>query len=157
MAALDLGYKAGVDYIRQNPPKVLFMLGADEGVLTRDDLPKDCFIIYQGRRFLGWWGGGGGGEYIYTIIYYRADMESTVILKYIETRGSEHYTHTIPNSLSQSQTKSELIFICFCGRKISCTVYIFEIFYLCDTCIYLKFPDLTVDQLFHNWRPCYLQ
>lgn len=39
--------------------------------------------------------GGGGGEYIYTIIYYRADMESTVILKYIETRGSEHYTHTI--------------------------------------------------------------
>lgn len=54
MAALDLGYKAGVDYIRQNPPKVLFMLGADEGVLTRDDLPKDCFIIYQGRRFLGW-------------------------------------------------------------------------------------------------------
>lgn len=95
MAALDLGYKAGVDYIRQNPPKVLFMLGADEGVLTRDDLPKDCFIIYQGRRFLGWWGGGGGGEYIYTIIYYRTDMEPSVILKYIETRGSEHYTHTI--------------------------------------------------------------
>lgn len=49
MAALDLGYKAGVDYIRKNPPQVLFMLGADEGVLTRDDLPKDCFIIYQGR------------------------------------------------------------------------------------------------------------
>lgn len=50
VAALDLGYKAGVDYIRQNPPKVLFMLGADEGVLTRDDLPKDCFIIYQGHH-----------------------------------------------------------------------------------------------------------
>lgn len=66
MAALDLGYKAGVDYIRQNPPKVLFMLGADEGVLTRDDLPKDCFIIYQGRRFLGWW---GGGENTYTQSY----------------------------------------------------------------------------------------
>lgn len=53
VAALDLGYKAGVDYIRKNPPQVLFMLGADEGVLTRDDLPKDCFIIYQGRRLLG--------------------------------------------------------------------------------------------------------
>lgn len=50
VAALDLGYKAGVDYIRQNPPKVLFMLGADEGVLTRDDLPRDCFIIYQGHH-----------------------------------------------------------------------------------------------------------
>jgi hypothetical protein len=49
VAALDLGYKAGVDYIRKNPPKVLFLLGADEGVLTREDLPKDCFIIYQGK------------------------------------------------------------------------------------------------------------
>uniref|UniRef100_A0A8W8M8Z9 NADH-ubiquinone oxidoreductase 75 kDa subunit, mitochondrial n=5 Tax=Magallana TaxID=2171616 RepID=A0A8W8M8Z9_MAGGI len=38
------------DYIRKNPPQVLFMLGADEGVLTRDDLPKDCFIIYQGHH-----------------------------------------------------------------------------------------------------------
>ncbi|XP_056007402.1 NADH-ubiquinone oxidoreductase 75 kDa subunit, mitochondrial-like isoform X2 [Ostrea edulis] len=50
VAALDLGYKAGVDYIRKNPPKVLFLLGADEGVLTREDLPKDCFIIYQGHH-----------------------------------------------------------------------------------------------------------
>lgn len=103
MAALDLGYKAGVDYIRQNPPKVLFMLGADEGVLTRDDLPKDCFIIYQGRRFLGWW----GGRIHIPIICCRTDMEPSVILKYIETRMTEHYTHTISNSFSQSQTKSE--------------------------------------------------
>ena len=48
VAALDLGYKAGVDYIRENPPKVLFLLGADEGAVTRDSLPKDCFIVYQG-------------------------------------------------------------------------------------------------------------
>lgn len=87
MAALDLGYKAGVDYIRQNPPKVLFMLGADEGVLTRDDLPRDCFIIYQGGD--SWGGGGWGlrGEYIYTYMY-TTDIEPTVILKYIKTRGN---------------------------------------------------------------------
>lgn len=48
VAALDLGYKAGVDYIRQNPPQVLFLLGADEGAISRDQLPKDCFVIYQG-------------------------------------------------------------------------------------------------------------
>lgn len=48
VAALDLGYKAGVDAIRANPPKVLFLLGADEGAITREDLPKDCFVIYQG-------------------------------------------------------------------------------------------------------------
>ena len=49
MAALDLGYKAGVQCIRENPPKILFLLGADEQVLSRQDLPTDCFIVYQGR------------------------------------------------------------------------------------------------------------
>jgi len=48
VAALDLGYKAGVDAIRSNPPKVLFLLGADEGTITREDLPKDCCVVYQG-------------------------------------------------------------------------------------------------------------
>lgn len=50
MAALDLGYKPGVDAIRMNPPKLLFLLGADAGCITRQDLPKDSFIIYQGQH-----------------------------------------------------------------------------------------------------------
>lgn len=50
MAALDLGYKPGVDAIRRNPPKLLFLLGADAGCITRQDLPKDSFIIYQGQH-----------------------------------------------------------------------------------------------------------
>lgn len=49
VAALDLGYKTGIEAIRQNPPKVLFLLGADAGCITRQDLPNDCFIIYQGK------------------------------------------------------------------------------------------------------------
>lgn len=49
VAALDLGYKPGVDAIRKNPPKVLFLLGADADCITRADLPKDSFIIYQGQ------------------------------------------------------------------------------------------------------------
>lgn len=52
VAALDLGYKPGVEAIRKNPPKVLFLLGADGGCITRADLPKDTFIIYQGESFL---------------------------------------------------------------------------------------------------------
>lgn len=48
VAALDLGYKLGVADIRNTPPKVLYLLGADEGTITRADLPKDAFIIYQG-------------------------------------------------------------------------------------------------------------
>nr|XP_020456353.1 NADH-ubiquinone oxidoreductase 75 kDa subunit, mitochondrial [Monopterus albus] len=50
VAALDLGYKAGVDAIRKNPPKVLYLLGADGGCISRVDLPKDSLIIYQGHH-----------------------------------------------------------------------------------------------------------
>ncbi|XP_063069423.1 NADH-ubiquinone oxidoreductase 75 kDa subunit, mitochondrial-like [Engraulis encrasicolus] len=50
VAALDLGYKPGVEAIRQIPPKVVFLLGADAGCVTRESLPKDCFIIYQGHH-----------------------------------------------------------------------------------------------------------
>jgi len=48
VAALDLGYAPGAQKIRDAKPKVLFMLGADEGVITRSDLGKGCFVIYQG-------------------------------------------------------------------------------------------------------------
>ncbi|KAE8739365.1 hypothetical protein FOCC_FOCC015136 [Frankliniella occidentalis] len=48
VAALDIGYKPGVSAIREDPPKVLFLLGADEGTITRADLPKDCFVVYLG-------------------------------------------------------------------------------------------------------------
>lgn len=50
VAALDLGYKPGVDAIRKNPPKVLFLLGADSGCITRADLPKSSLVIYQGHH-----------------------------------------------------------------------------------------------------------
>ncbi|XP_060562587.1 NADH-ubiquinone oxidoreductase 75 kDa subunit, mitochondrial-like [Ruditapes philippinarum] len=50
VAALDIGYKAGVEEIRKNPPKVLYLLGADEGAITKDDIPADCFVIYQGHH-----------------------------------------------------------------------------------------------------------
>uniref|UniRef100_A0A672IDX3 NADH-ubiquinone oxidoreductase 75 kDa subunit, mitochondrial n=1 Tax=Salarias fasciatus TaxID=181472 RepID=A0A672IDX3_SALFA len=50
VAALDLGYKAGVDAIRKNPPKVLFLLGADAGCISRADLPQNSLIIYQGHH-----------------------------------------------------------------------------------------------------------
>ena len=48
MAALDLGYEAGVASIKAKPPKFLFMLGADEGAIQKEDLSEDCVIVYQG-------------------------------------------------------------------------------------------------------------
>ena len=49
VAALDLGWKAGVSDVRAAKPKVLWLLGADAGAITREDLPADCFVIYQVR------------------------------------------------------------------------------------------------------------
>jgi len=50
VAALDIGYKAGVSAIRENPPKVLFLLGADENAISRNDLAEDTFVVYQGSH-----------------------------------------------------------------------------------------------------------
>ncbi|OQR69871.1 NADH-ubiquinone oxidoreductase 75 kDa subunit [Tropilaelaps mercedesae] len=50
VAALDLGYRAGVKDILKEKPALLYMLGADEGVVNRKDLPNDCFIVYQGHH-----------------------------------------------------------------------------------------------------------
>jgi NADH dehydrogenase (ubiquinone) Fe-S protein 1 len=50
VAALDIGYQAGPDAIKEMKPEVLFLMGADSGTITRADLPKDCFVIYQGHH-----------------------------------------------------------------------------------------------------------
>ncbi|KAG7265451.1 hypothetical protein CRUP_002260 [Coryphaenoides rupestris] len=50
VAALDLGYKAGVESIRRAPPRVLYLLGADSGCVTRADLPPDSLVVYQGHH-----------------------------------------------------------------------------------------------------------
>ena len=54
VAALDLGYSAGVAEVVAAKPKVLWLLGADSGALKREDLPEDCFVIYQVFVYTGW-------------------------------------------------------------------------------------------------------
>lgn len=84
VAALDLGYKAGVGYIRQNLPKVLYLLGADNGTITRSDLSKDCLIIYQGHH-------GDHGAEIADIIFPGAaytEKQAT----YVNTEGRSQQT-----------------------------------------------------------------
>merc|ERR1719381_27726 len=50
VAALDLGWKAGVAEVRAAKPKILWLMGADAEAVTRADLPSDCFVIYQGHH-----------------------------------------------------------------------------------------------------------
>ncbi|XP_030025978.2 LOW QUALITY PROTEIN: NADH-ubiquinone oxidoreductase 75 kDa subunit, mitochondrial [Manduca sexta] len=50
VAALDIGYKPGVGKVLEAGPKVVYLLGADAGVVTRESLPKDAVVIYQGHH-----------------------------------------------------------------------------------------------------------
>lgn len=52
VAALDLGYSAGVSGVREAKPQMLFLLGADEGAITRSDLADGAFVVYQGKEDL---------------------------------------------------------------------------------------------------------
>lgn len=48
VGALDVGYTSNLEEVVNSKPKLLFLLGADEGKITRDQLPSDCFVVYQG-------------------------------------------------------------------------------------------------------------
>lgn len=50
VGAFDVGYQPGVKRLQQAQPKVVFLLNADAGKLTRDQLPKDCFVVYIGSH-----------------------------------------------------------------------------------------------------------
>lgn len=50
VAALDIGYKAGTETVRLGVPRVLVLLGADAGKISRGDLKGDCFVIYIGSH-----------------------------------------------------------------------------------------------------------
>ncbi len=50
VAALDVGYKAGVEEVIAEGPKVLFLLGADGGAINKENIPKDCFVVYIGHH-----------------------------------------------------------------------------------------------------------
>jgi len=50
VGALDLGYKTGVEHIKGRKPDVIINLGADEGLITRDDVSSSGKIIYIGHN-----------------------------------------------------------------------------------------------------------
>lgn len=48
--AYDVGYQPGYKTALKAQPKVLFLLGADAGKITREQLPQDCFVVYIGHH-----------------------------------------------------------------------------------------------------------
>ncbi|KAL3984932.1 NADH dehydrogenase (quinone) G subunit [Acanthocheilonema viteae] len=52
VGALDVGYKAGAEWILNSAKdiKFLYMLGADGGRIKKNDLVSDAFVVYQGHH-----------------------------------------------------------------------------------------------------------
>ena len=99
VAALDLGYKAGVEAVRAANPKLLYLLGADEGAITREDLPKDCFVIYQGLH------GDRGAEMADVILPGAAYTEKMATYVNMEGRAQTTSTAITPPGLAREDWK----------------------------------------------------
>ncbi|XP_031623956.1 NADH-ubiquinone oxidoreductase 75 kDa subunit, mitochondrial [Contarinia nasturtii] len=50
VGALDVGITNTVEDVIASKPKLLFLLGADDNQITRDKLPSDCVVVYQGHH-----------------------------------------------------------------------------------------------------------
>lgn len=99
VAALDLGYIPGVANIRNSPPKVLFMLGADDGAITREDLAKDTVVIYQGHH------GDRGAEMADVVLPGAAYTEKNGT--YVNTEGRAQQTRAalVPPGMAREDWK----------------------------------------------------
>ncbi|OAD57048.1 NADH-ubiquinone oxidoreductase 75 kDa subunit, mitochondrial [Eufriesea mexicana] len=49
VAALDVGYMSSVEEVKEQQPKVLFLLGADDTNIRKEDFP-DTFVVYIGSH-----------------------------------------------------------------------------------------------------------
>ena len=82
VGALDNGYKSGIGNL--NDVKLLYLLGADEGVIKRSDLSEECCVVYQGHH-------GDKGVYLAVIILPGAAYTEKTAT-YVNTEGRSQQT-----------------------------------------------------------------
>ncbi|XP_076233257.1 NADH dehydrogenase (ubiquinone) 75 kDa subunit [Calliopsis andreniformis] len=82
-AALDVGYSSTVEEIKQQQPKVLFLLGADDANIKKEDFPN-TFIVYIGSH-------GDEGASIADVILPGAAYTEKVAT-YVNTEGRAQQT-----------------------------------------------------------------
>ncbi|RXG61011.1 hypothetical protein Avbf_14183 [Armadillidium vulgare] len=99
VAALDLGYYPGVSKIRETKPKLLYMLGADEGAITKEDLPQGTFVIYQGHH------GDAGAEIADVVFPGAAYTEKTATYVNTEGRAQTTYAAITPPGMGREDWK----------------------------------------------------
>jgi len=99
VGALDLGYAPGAQKIRDSKPKLLFNLGADEGVIRREDLHKNCFVVYQGHH------GDRGAEMADAILPGAAYTEKEATYVNMEGRAQRTTVAVTPPGMAREDWK----------------------------------------------------
>lgn len=99
VAALDIGYKGGVDEVLEAQPKVLFLLGADAGAINKENIPKDCFVIYQGHH------GDEGASIAHAILPGAAYTEKQATYCNTEGRAQQTLVAVTPPGLAREDWK----------------------------------------------------
>lgn len=84
VGAYDVGYQPGINNAIKAKPKVLFLLGADAGRISREQLPQDCFIVYIGHH------GDNGASIADAVLPGAAYTEKQAI--YVNTEGRAQQT-----------------------------------------------------------------
>jgi len=97
VAALDIGYKPSVAAI--GAPKLVYLLGADEGAVTRADLPADAFVVYQGHH------GDAGAQIADVILPGAAYTEKVATYVNMEGRAQETKRALTPPGLGRDDWK----------------------------------------------------
>lgn len=99
VAALDIGYTPGPEAVLASQPKVLFMLGADADVITKENIPADCFIVYQGHH------GDAGAQIAHAILPGAAYTEKQATYVNTEGRAQQTLVAVTPPGLAREDWK----------------------------------------------------
>ncbi|KAH8849533.1 NADH-ubiquinone oxidoreductase 75 kDa subunit, mitochondrial [Schistosoma japonicum] len=99
VAALDLGYTSSIELIKQSKPKVLFLLGADRNLITRQDLATDSLIVYIGHH------GDAGALLADIILPAAAYTEKDAIYANTEGRAQQTRLAVVPPGLGREDWK----------------------------------------------------
>ncbi|VDP77640.1 unnamed protein product [Schistosoma mattheei] len=99
VAALDLGYMSDVEIIKQNKPKILFLLGADRNLITRQHLAPDNFIVYIGHH------GDAGALLADVVLPGAAYTEKDAIYANTEGRAQQTRLAVVPPGLGREDWK----------------------------------------------------
>ena len=113
VGALDVGITPGVNAIKELKPKVLFLLGADEGKVSADDLARKRHLAYLPERCFACNFHNPRHHY-----HHHHPVHVFIILIFLGIFSSDFRYDSIENVLLNSSSNFSFFSLCSAGAKI---------------------------------------